>query len=554
MEQSWNKVGTKLEQSWNKVGTKLEQSWNKIDLFLIMQNNFKVSRPLLNVHRFEIRQFVCFWKLPIYSDQSNQETNFLRNKIRKQLMPTLRIFFNPQIDTVLLNFIEIRKNEQLYFQSVLNLLLKPQQSHPLFIFSFLKTTTASLSSKTTYDLIYYYELLTNYYLNLRSVGTKSEAPRSIVSFARRSVGTKSFAVGTKNFAVGTKSFAVGTKGFATSFARSSRSSTRLEQRTSLYLPSMLLPTVVQLDRRLRSEAFKTTTIRNKLPSILTLFNKRLEQRVFTTTYDPRSEAFGTKTKFVVEHTKGNIKLKIQCKGYLYYFSRNQVIYWLITNNNLIKKLNSYPIVFQKQVLKTIFKTFNGVENAFNQSYKFTPDNCITKSKKKRVLLPSDFVLKTKRYFYEVGTKNKVLPTMLRTKNLKFQLVGTKSFTTSKALPTMEATFGLPPMLLLRAKPVANLFVPTLPSVAKHRRLRSRYSRLVEQRALFQPAKFVWNKHIADVSSQKAEQILQQQTKNNKTVNEKNLTQLLIVKFTKKLFVLREKRILLFMICNLINKY
>ena len=101
-----------------------------------MQNSFKVNRPLLHVHRFEIRQFVRFWKLPIYSDQSNQKTNYLRNKIRKQLMPTLRIFFNPQIDTVLLNFVEIQKNEQLYFRNVLKLLLTPQKRHSLFVFSF----------------------------------------------------------------------------------------------------------------------------------------------------------------------------------------------------------------------------------------------------------------------------------------------------------------------------------------------------------------------------------------------------------------------------------
>ena len=99
-----------------------------------MQSNFKVNRPLLNVHRFEIRQFVRFWKLPIYSDPSNQKTNYLRNKVRKQLIPTLRIFFNPQLDTVLLNFVEVQKNEQLYFQSVLKSLLKPQECHPSFVF------------------------------------------------------------------------------------------------------------------------------------------------------------------------------------------------------------------------------------------------------------------------------------------------------------------------------------------------------------------------------------------------------------------------------------
>ena len=115
-----------------------------------MQNNFKVNRPLLNVHRIEIRQFVRFWKLPIYSDQSNQKTNYLRNKIRKHLMPTLRILFNPQIDTVLLNFIEVQKSEQLYFRNVLNLLLAPQECYPLFAFSFLLSDPYSLINESPY--------------------------------------------------------------------------------------------------------------------------------------------------------------------------------------------------------------------------------------------------------------------------------------------------------------------------------------------------------------------------------------------------------------------
>ncbi len=101
--------------------------------FMVMYKSSKVSRPLLKMHRFEIRQFIRFWKLPIYSDQSNKKTNFSRNKVRKQLMPTLRVFFNPQIDTVLLNFAEIRKGEQLYFQNVLNFLLNPQESYPIFL-------------------------------------------------------------------------------------------------------------------------------------------------------------------------------------------------------------------------------------------------------------------------------------------------------------------------------------------------------------------------------------------------------------------------------------
>ena len=99
-----------------------------------MNKTFQTNRPLLNVQRFEIRQFILFWKLPIYPDQSNEQTNLLRNKIRKQLMPTLRILFNPQIDRALTNFTEITKDEQLYFVAILSSLLETKKNYPSFVF------------------------------------------------------------------------------------------------------------------------------------------------------------------------------------------------------------------------------------------------------------------------------------------------------------------------------------------------------------------------------------------------------------------------------------
>ena len=99
-----------------------------------MNRIFQTDRPLLNVQRAEITQFVVFWKLPIYPDQSNKKTNLLRNKIRKQIMPTLRIFFNPQIDSALTNFARITSNEQLYFLSALNSLPSSQIPYPRLVF------------------------------------------------------------------------------------------------------------------------------------------------------------------------------------------------------------------------------------------------------------------------------------------------------------------------------------------------------------------------------------------------------------------------------------
>ena len=256
-----------------------------------MQNSFKVNRPLLNVHRFEIRQFVRFWKLPIYSDQSNQKTNYLRNKIRKQLMPTLRILFNPQIDTVLLNFVEIQKNEQLYFRNVLKLLLIPQKCHSLFVFSF------NLSNP--YCSVTEYDCFDNSFL-------------SDLFFLAWYFNT----IDQKNF---------------------------------------------QFSKEKASSASLFTESKQGRGCITWIYTK--EHGFIQTLNNQKSDLNRNK--------KDCAKLIIQYKNCLDYFSRNQILYWLIINNNFIKRLNSYPNIFQKQVLKTILKTFNQVENAINSITKST---------------------------------------------------------------------------------------------------------------------------------------------------------------------------------------
>ncbi len=76
-------------------------------------------RPILNFHRFDLQKLSNFWNLPIYPDISNVKMYYYRNRIRKQLLPTLRFFFNPQIDTILLQFAEIITTEQIYVDILL---------------------------------------------------------------------------------------------------------------------------------------------------------------------------------------------------------------------------------------------------------------------------------------------------------------------------------------------------------------------------------------------------------------------------------------------------
>jgi tRNA(Ile)-lysidine synthase TilS/MesJ len=77
-------------------------------------------RPVLNLHRFDLQKLANFWKLPIYPDKSNKKTDYYRNRIRKQLLPTLKFFFNPKIDLILLQFSEILAIEQLHLEVVSN--------------------------------------------------------------------------------------------------------------------------------------------------------------------------------------------------------------------------------------------------------------------------------------------------------------------------------------------------------------------------------------------------------------------------------------------------
>ena len=316
-----------------------------------MQNSFKVNRPLLNVHRLEIRQFVRFWKLPIYSDQSNEKTNYLRNKIRKQLMPTLRIFFNPQIDTVLLNFVEIQKNEQLYFRNVLKLLLTPQKCHSLFVFSFnLSNPYCSLTEFAYHDSF-------------------DDSFLSDLSF----LAWYSSTVDGKNF-----TFDKQKASSASLFIKSKQKKRFIAKPTVYYLIlSCYLFTkeytkeIFDFNESTYKSGFKelkaaSLAVKNKTfhrsfgsfgskACIAWIYTKELK---FIQTLDNQENDLNTSKKNCA-------KLIIQYKDYLDCFSRNQIIYWLIINNNLIKKLNSYPNIFQKQVLKTILKTFDQVENAIN---------------------------------------------------------------------------------------------------------------------------------------------------------------------------------------------
>jgi hypothetical protein len=104
---------------------------------------FFYSRPLLNLTRYEIKHICQVFNLPILPDKTNQFVFYTRNRLRKQLLPLLRIFFNPKIEKHLFQFAELSVTEQIAINYITNKIVENYKN----CFSVLtpKNKTVSLS-------------------------------------------------------------------------------------------------------------------------------------------------------------------------------------------------------------------------------------------------------------------------------------------------------------------------------------------------------------------------------------------------------------------------
>ncbi len=80
------------------------------------QRDGKIVRPMLNISRLEIMNFLSRENLPYCSDNSNNDTKFLRNKIRHELIPILQEY-NPNISQALNRLSVILRSEEEWMQS-----------------------------------------------------------------------------------------------------------------------------------------------------------------------------------------------------------------------------------------------------------------------------------------------------------------------------------------------------------------------------------------------------------------------------------------------------
>jgi tRNA(Ile)-lysidine synthase len=74
----------------------------------------KIIRPLIETGRRAIEKFLEDEKLPFVVDSSNREVHYLRNRLRKFLVPELKAL-NPNLTATLLNTVSILQEEERFF-------------------------------------------------------------------------------------------------------------------------------------------------------------------------------------------------------------------------------------------------------------------------------------------------------------------------------------------------------------------------------------------------------------------------------------------------------
>ena len=71
-----------------------------------------IIRPLINLPRFRIVEFLTTKKIKYVTDSSNYDTKYLRNKIRHNLIPLLEKEYNPEIVKSLCRLASITRSEE----------------------------------------------------------------------------------------------------------------------------------------------------------------------------------------------------------------------------------------------------------------------------------------------------------------------------------------------------------------------------------------------------------------------------------------------------------
>lgn len=88
-----------------------------------LSSNLTLIRPLLDLTRSETASFCRHFDLPLWEDAANNNLNYARNRIRKQLIPYLQDSFNPQVENNLVQTAELLQADKEYLEQQASKLL-----------------------------------------------------------------------------------------------------------------------------------------------------------------------------------------------------------------------------------------------------------------------------------------------------------------------------------------------------------------------------------------------------------------------------------------------
>jgi tRNA(Ile)-lysidine synthase len=81
-----------------------------------LTDKITLVRPLLELTRTQTGDFCQEFNLPIWEDSTNQNLQYARNRIRKELLPYLRENFNPQVESNLAQTAELLQADVAYLE------------------------------------------------------------------------------------------------------------------------------------------------------------------------------------------------------------------------------------------------------------------------------------------------------------------------------------------------------------------------------------------------------------------------------------------------------
>ena len=90
---------------------------HSLNIFYKKRKKISLIRPLLILNRFQTLKVCAFFIFPINIDSTNKLVNFRRNRLRIQILPLFKVFFNPRVDMAIDKAISIMACENNYFKN-----------------------------------------------------------------------------------------------------------------------------------------------------------------------------------------------------------------------------------------------------------------------------------------------------------------------------------------------------------------------------------------------------------------------------------------------------